>query len=163
MKSFCWERDGRNCWAENESKNEEDNQIVIETEIEGGNFSHAGQGSSKLKSALKKLGVDHSFVKRSAVSAYEAEMNVVIHAERGKVISKISGKKVRTEVRDQGKGIEDIEKALVPGFSTASEEIREMGFGAGLGLPNIKKNADRLFIETEEGRGTKIEITICLG
>ena len=161
MEKYEWKRDGVDCWNKGLNDKSGENQVLLETEIEGGNFSHAGEGSSKLKSAMKKLGIDHSLIKRSAISAYEAEMNVVIHASQGKMVSEITREKVRTVVNDEGDGIKDIQKAMKPGFSTASEEVREMGFGAGLGFVNIKRNADKLSIKTREGEGTRIEMIIC--
>lgn len=163
MKKYEWKRDGVRCWDEQNDNDESGkNHVLLETKIEGGNFSHAGEGSSKLKSAMKKLGIEHSLIKRSAISVYEAEMNVVIHASQGKMVSEITRKKVHTVVKDEGDGIKDIQKAMKPGFSTASEEVREMGFGAGLGFVNIKRNTDKLLIKTREGKGTRIEMTICL-
>lgn len=162
MQTFEWRREEATCLEGNGSSQEEDNNVVLETEIQGGDFSHAGAGSSELKNTMKKLGIPHKIVKRTAVSAYEAEMNVVIHSEEGKMITKINRDKVKIEVEDRGKGIPDIEKALQPGYSTASEEIREMGFGAGLGFSNIKNNTDKLLIRSEPEQGTYVEIVVCL-
>lgn len=167
MPSYLWKNDEATCLRNGDErekglKKDGKGSIVLQTEIEGGDFGHAGQGSSQLKETMKKLGIDSQLIKRSAISAYEAEMNVVIHSRQGKMEAIISSDKVIVSIQDQGSGIEDIEQALRPGYSTASEEVREMGFGAGLGLSNMKRNADRLFIESEIGEGTEVEITICL-
>jgi len=127
-------------------------------EIEGGNFSKAGTASSEVKKILKQLNVDPKLIKRVVVALYEAEVNVVAHAYEGNVIVNISVERIQIMVSDIGPGIPDVEKAMVQGFSTASKEVREMGFGAGMGLPNIKKNTDEMNIITEVGKGTKVEL-----
>jgi len=127
-------------------------------EIEGGNFSKAGTASSEVKKILKQLNVDPKLIKRIVVALYEAEVNVVAHAYEGNVIVNISVERIQIMVSDIGPGIPDVEKAMVQGFSTASKEVREMGFGAGMGLPNIKKNTDEMNIITEVGKGTKVEL-----
>ncbi|MFP4588491.1 MAG: ATP-binding protein [Candidatus Bipolaricaulota bacterium] len=162
MQTYEWERGDASCLEECKNEAAGKANIVMETEIEGGDFSHAGQGASDLKGRMKKLGIPHETVKRTAVSAYEAEMNVVIHTLRGTMRSTITSNRVKVTVKDEGQGISDIEKALKPGYSTATEEVREMGFGAGLGFTNIRRNADRLLIKTKDGEGTEIEIIVCL-
>ena len=127
-------------------------------EIEGGNFSKAGTASSEVKKILKQLNVDPKLIKRVVVALYEAEVNVVAHAYEGNVIVNISVERIQIMVSDIGPGIPDVKKAMVQGFSTASKEVREMGFGAGMGLPNIKKNTDEMNIITEVGKGTKVEL-----
>lgn len=127
-------------------------------EIEGGNFSKAGTASSEVKKILKQLNVDPKLIKRVVVALYEAEVNVVAHAYEGNVVVNISVDRIQIMVSDIGPGIPDVEKAMVRGFSTASKEVREMGFGAGMGLPNIKKNTDEMNIDTEVGKGTKVEL-----
>ncbi|HKL07528.1 MAG TPA: ATP-binding protein, partial [Bacteroidales bacterium] len=114
----------------------------FEYDIEGGDFSKAGNVSSLLKKTLKQLVGNHKIVKRIVVSMYEAEVNVVAHAYSGKVIIDIDTDKISIQVKDKGPGIEDIEQAMQDGYSTASEQVREMGFGAGMGLSNIKNNSD---------------------
>lgn len=128
-------------------------------ELEGGNFSKAGHASSEVKKILKQLSVDPRIIKRVVVALYEGEVNVVAHAHRGQVMVDIDEKRIYIRIQDQGPGIPDIDLAMQEGFSTASESVREMGFGAGMGLPNIKKNADNLNIESEVGRGTILEMT----
>lgn len=130
----------------------------FEYEIEGGNFSRAGYASSEVKKRLRQLNVDLQIVKRIVVALYEAEVNVVAHAFQGKMIVEIDEEKILLILEDTGPGIADIEKAMEEGFSTASPEVREMGFGAGMGLPNIKKNVDHLKITSEVGEGTRVEM-----
>jgi serine/threonine-protein kinase RsbT len=128
--------------------------------IEGRNFHHAGRTSTEIKSILKQLGIDSMTIRRVAIAAYEAEMNVVMYARQAVLTFEVTPKKIRLIVDDQGPGIADITLAMQEGYSTATEEMREMGFGAGMGLPNIKRNSDNLNIESVVGKGTRLEITI---
>lgn len=128
-------------------------------ELEGGNFSKAGYASSQIKKVLKQLSVDPKVVKRVVVALYEAEVNIVAHAWRGTVRAEIDGEKIRLELEDEGPGIPDIDRAMQEGYSTASEAVREMGFGAGMGLPNMKKNVDELTIDSRVGVGTTVRMT----
>jgi len=132
-------------------------------DIEGGDFSRAGAAASRVKQILKEIGLDSNYVKRAVVIAYEAEINVVSYATRGKMTLTVSPAKIDITVEDVGPGIEDIELAMQEGYSTASDWIREMGFGAGMGLPNIKKNSDFLEIESEVGVGTRVHAEVHLG
>jgi anti-sigma regulatory factor (Ser/Thr protein kinase) len=125
-------------------------------QIEGGDFSTAGTISSNVKKFLKQLNVDGSIIKRTVVALYEAEVNVVAHAYRGKVEVDYFENKIQIRIIDEGPGISDIEKAMQAGFSTASPEVREMGFGAGMGLPNMKNNTDELIVNSEVGVGTTV-------
>jgi serine/threonine-protein kinase RsbT len=127
--------------------------------IEGGNFSAAGMASSEVKKILKQLNLSPALIKRVAVAMYEAEVNIVAHAYKGQMEVDIDSEKVFMRFTDEGPGIEDIDLAMKEGFSTASEEVRQMGFGAGMGLPNIKKNVDLLKVNSEVGKGTRVEIT----
>jgi anti-sigma regulatory factor (Ser/Thr protein kinase) len=127
--------------------------------IEGGDFTHAGNGSSQIKKLLKQLNINPYLIKRTVVALYEAEMNVVAHAYKGIIDVDIDSDKVFIKIQDDGPGIADINQAMQEGFSTASSLVREMGFGAGMGLPNIKKNADRFDIRSQVGVGTCLEIT----
>jgi len=129
-------------------------------EIEGRDFRNAGKISSKVKEILKELGFDPPFVRRVAIASYEAEMNIVCHAEKGMLHFTVSPGELRIVVRDKGPGIPDIELAMQEGYSTAPPEIREMGFGAGMGLPNIKKNVTILNIVSTVGEGTVVEMII---
>ncbi|MCZ4693979.1 anti-sigma regulatory factor [Ancylomarina euxinus] len=127
-------------------------------DIEGGNFSNAGTASSDVKKVLKKLNVDPKLIKRIVVSIYEAEVNVVAHAYEGEMNVSIFPDKIIVRIVDKGPGIADIELAMQKGYSTASPEVREMGFGAGMGLPNIKKNTNELNIKSTVGVGTEVEL-----
>ncbi len=128
--------------------------------IQGRDFLNAGKASTAIKSALKALGVDATVVRRVAIAAYEAEMNVVMYAWRGEVDVAITPGGVTILVQDEGPGIPDIGLAMQEGYSTATQEMREMGFGAGMGLANIKKNADEFRITSTVGTGTRLEITV---
>lgn len=129
-------------------------------EIQGRDFANAGRASTTVKEILREIGLPPAVVRRAAIAAYEAEMNVVLYARQGTMELEVTPAEVRILVNDQGPGIADIELAMQEGYSTASEEIREMGFGAGMGLPNIRKNADEFRIESEVGRGTGLDILI---
>ncbi|KAF5067683.1 Serine/threonine-protein kinase RsbT [anaerobic digester metagenome] len=130
----------------------------FEFHVEGGNFSKAGSASSQLKKILKQLNVDPRVIKRVVVALYEAEVNIVAHAYQGVIYIDIDTEKIEIRLIDEGPGIEDIELAMQQGYSTASPEVREMGFGAGMGLPNIKNNSDRMSITSQVGKGTTVEI-----
>lgn len=137
--------------------------MVFEFEVEGGNFSKAGTASSEIKKILSQLDIDYSMIKRVVVAMYEAEVNVVAHATSGKITAEIDTGKISIVVDDEGPGIEDIGKAMEAGFSTASQKVREMGFGAGMGLPNIKKNVDKFKISSQPGKGTRLEMEVTFG
>ena len=124
--------------------------------MEGGDFTTAGNASSQIKKMLKQLNVDPRVVKRVVIALYEAEVNIVAHAYRGVITAETLPSGVRLKLADEGPGIPDIEQAMTPGFSTASAQVREMGFGAGMGLPNISENADEFRIESEVGKGTTL-------
>lgn len=140
----------------------EDGKGTIEGcfQLVGGDFTNAGAASSELKATLSRLGVSQDVITRITIAAFEAEMNVIIHAVAGTMYYEISEKEVRVTVTDMGPGIEDIELAMKEGYSTAPDWVREMGWGAGMGLPNIKKNADIFKIDSVVGEGTTLEITI---
>ncbi|UCC41221.1 MAG: anti-sigma regulatory factor [Candidatus Aminicenantes bacterium] len=131
-------------------------------EITGGDFSSAGRISTSIKEILQEIGIDSSIIVRAAIASYEAEMNVVMYAQRAVLILNITPEKLHLKLEDEGPGIENIDMAMKEGFSTATDEMREMGFGAGMGLPNIKKNADKFEISSTPGKGTSLKITICL-
>ncbi len=130
--------------------------------IEDGDFVNAGESSCKIRNMLREIGINSDIIRRIAIAAYEAEMNVVMYAERGTMRINVYRDRILLTVDDNGPGIEDIELAMRPGYSTATEEMREMGFGAGMGLPNMKKNADNFRITSKVGKGTKLEIKILL-
>ena len=127
--------------------------------LERGNISRAGAASSEIKKILKQLNVDALLIKRIVVALYEAEVNVVAHAYEGVMNVVLDGKSIVVTITDKGPGIPDIAKAMQEGFSTASPEVREMGFGAGMGLPNMQKNCDKLTIESKVNEGTKVTMT----
>lgn len=126
--------------------------------IEGGNFSKAGSASSEVKKILKQLNVNPKIIKRTVVSLYEAEVNVVAHAFEGDMKVEIDPEKIVVKIDDNGPGIPDIDQAMQEGFSTATPQVREMGFGAGMGLPNIKRNSDQMNITSTVDVGTQVEI-----
>lgn len=140
----------------------DENSLSQNFEIDGRDFSKAGTISTKVKELLQEVGIDSSIIRRAAIAAYEAEMNIVMYAERGEMELNITPEKLRIRLQDEGPGIEDTEKAMQEGFSTATDEMREMGFGAGMGLPNIKKNADKFRISSTKGKGTTVDIVIYL-
>jgi len=125
-------------------------------------FVRAGHASSRLKTTLSRLGVNPRIVRRVAIAAYEAEMNIVIYTDGGELIAEVDPQRVHLLAIDRGPGIPDIEKAMEPGFSTAPDWVREMGFGAGMGLPNIKNCADEMHLESTLGVGTRLEVVIYL-
>ncbi|AHW58925.1 Anti-sigma regulatory factor (Ser/Thr protein kinase) [Draconibacterium orientale] len=128
--------------------------MKLEFDIASGDFSKAGRASSRIKKMLKQLQVDPKVIKRIVVAIYEAEVNVVAHSVGGKMLAEIDGTGITVIVQDNGPGIEDIEKAMQEGYSTATKAVRNMGFGAGMGLPNINRNTDEFTIESELGVGT---------
>lgn len=133
-------------------------QAVLEVAyaIVGGDFSQAGEGASRLKRVLQQVGLSPSLVRRIAVAAYEAELNIVIHAYSGTLKAKVSVNKVEVWAEDKGPGIPNVELAMTEGYSTAPDHIRALGFGAGMGLPNIRRNADAMEISTTLGTGTTV-------
>jgi anti-sigma regulatory factor (Ser/Thr protein kinase)/iron only hydrogenase large subunit-like protein len=128
--------------------------------IVGGDYNKSGHASRSVKEQLKKIGAEPSAIRRAMIAAYEAEMNVVIHAHHGQMEVTFNQGRLDVEVVDEGPGIADIELALKDGYSTAPPAARELGFGAGMGLPNIKKNADRFSIQSEVGKGTRVSFSI---
>ncbi|MCK4763728.1 MAG: hypothetical protein KAW12_16120 [Candidatus Aminicenantes bacterium] len=126
--------------------------------VDGKDFASAGLVSTGIKTILKEIGYNMQLIRRVAISTYEGEMNVVMHAEKATVTLTASDSEIRVVINDKGKGIPDIQEAMVPGFSTATEEQRAMGFGAGMGLPNMKKNSDEINVTSEVGKGTKLEM-----
>ena len=126
--------------------------------ISGGDFSHAGDASSKVKKLLKQLDIDARKIKSIVIALYEAEVNIVAHAREGRIDIKIDKERITMVLTDRGPGIPDIDQAMVEGFSTASREVREMGFGAGMGLSNMKRNSDVLEISSRPGEGTTVKI-----
>ena len=136
--------------------------MVLRYDVEGDEFISAGVASSKVKKALKQLDIKPDIIRKISVAMYEAEINMVIHASGGIIEAEITPERIHVILQDHGPGIEDIELAMTAGYSTASSEARQMGFGAGMGLPNMKRYADILHVESEVGVGTTVEITVDL-
>ncbi|WP_027629167.1 ATP-binding protein [Ruminiclostridium cellobioparum] len=134
--------------------------IKLKYDIPANDFVAAGEASSNVKKKLAQIGIAADKIKKAAIAMYEAEINAVIHANGGTADVEICLDRVIIAIIDNGPGIPDLELAMTEGYSTASDNIREMGFGAGMGLPNMKKYADKLDINTEVGIGTKVTITV---
>ena len=132
--------------------------MLFKYDVEGGNFSKAGYVSSEVKKILKQINIDSKIIKRIVVALYEGEVNVVAHALSGTVSVDVDDKQISIRIEDKGPGIEDIALAMKEGYSTASETVREMGFGAGMGLSNIKRNTDWFNINSKVGEGTILEM-----
>lgn len=134
--------------------------IHLRYEVPGDDFTRAGEASGAVKKRLKSLGYNSDAIRRVAIAMYEAEINMVIHAEGGYCDVDIYPDKVEILLSDKGPGIPDVEKAMQAGYSTAPDNVRNLGFGAGMGLPNIKKYTDEMRIETEIGVGTNLYLTV---
>ena len=141
----------------------QDNCIHIEYIVVDQDFSRAGEASSDLKKRLKQLNVDPRSIRRVSIAMYEGEINMVIHANGGKIDAYIYPDHIDLSLQDVGPGIPDIEKAMEVGFSTAKPNVMALGFGAGMGLPNMKKNSDSMKITSEVGKGTTVDMTINFG
>lgn len=133
-----------------------DNTLLLDFMIEKGNFLSAGNASSKTKKTLQSIGLENGLIRKISIATYEAEMNLVIHSLGGTIRVSIGGNKVIINVEDKGPGIKNVDLAMTEGYSTATNEIREMGFGAGMGLPNIKRCSDDFHINSTIDVGTKI-------
>ena len=133
--------------------------IKLEYTVSGEDFTRAGEASSDLKNMLKQLGVSPDVVRKVSIAMYEGEINMVIHANGG-IITVYISTEVTMILKDSGPGIPDIDKAMQAGYSTAPDNIRSLGFGAGMGLPNMKKYSDDMKIETELGVGTTVTMTV---
>jgi serine/threonine-protein kinase RsbT len=137
-----------------------DQGLTLEFVLEGADFNSAGEASSRIKRTLQQLGVRPDIIRRIAISTYEAEMNVIIHAYSGILRAEIYSDRTEICVDDKGPGIPNLELAMQEGYSTAPDHIREMGFGAGMGLPNMVRCTDQFDIKTETGIGTKLSMII---
>lgn len=124
--------------------------------VDGNDFISCGHASEAVKRTLKELGMPSELIRRVSIAMYEGEINMVIHAEGGVADVEIFSDEVKIYLRDHGKGIADVAQAMQEGFSTATDDIRELGFGAGMGLPNMKKYADEMVIDTKVGVGTTV-------
>ncbi len=134
----------------------ENKSVKLCFDVAGGDFERAGEASAKIKKMLQRLGVPADIVRRVAIGTYEAEMNVIIHAGGGQVMAEVFSDATVIRVSDHGPGIPDIQKAMQEGYSTAPEHVRQMGFGAGMGLPNMVKCSDDIDIRSRVGEGTEI-------
>jgi CBS domain-containing protein/anti-sigma regulatory factor (Ser/Thr protein kinase) len=137
--------------------------LILRYQIKQGDFTHGGTASSKIKQALLRLGADPQVARRCGIAIYEAEMNLIIHATNGGEIRiEVEPHQIKMETRDDGPGIEDVELVMKPGYSTATEEIRELGFGAGMGLVNMKRCVDDMKLESTPGKGSRLKMKIKL-
>ena len=134
--------------------------IKLEYIVSAEDFTRAGEASSDLKNILKQMGVSPDTVRKVSIAMYEGEINMVIHANGGVITDFVTPKEVTMILKDSGPGIPDIDKAMQAGYSTAPDNIRSLGFGAGMGLPNMKKYSDDMKIETELGVGTTVTMTV---
>ena len=134
--------------------------LKFEYTVDGKDFTRAGEASSALKRDLKKIGVNPDVVRRIAIAMYEGEINMVIHAGGGEIDVEITENDINMILEDHGPGIENVELAMKEGYSTAPDNIRSLGFGAGMGLPNIKKYTDEFRLETQVGVGTKLILKV---
>ena len=137
-----------------------ENAIVLQYHVSADDFTRAGEASSDVKRKLKQMGVNPEAIRKVAIAMYEGEINMVIHADGGEITVEITPEKIDMILDDKGPGIKDVELAMQAGYSTAPDEIRSLGFGAGMGLPNMKKYSDQMEIDTRIGEGTKITMTV---
>lgn len=128
--------------------------------VDGEDFTRAGEASSDVKGKLKQMGVSPDVVRKVAIAMYEGEINMVVHAKGGDITVEVTPSEIIMTLKDVGPGIPDVEKAMQAGYSTANENIRSLGFGAGMGLPNMKKYSDELTIDTELGVGTTVVMKV---
>lgn len=134
--------------------------INLTFDVPGDDFTRAGEASGAVKHKLRKLGYNSDAIRRMAIAMYEAEINMVIHAGGGQIYVEIHPDRVNAKLVDQGPGIPDVDKAMQEGYSTAPDNVRNLGFGAGMGLPNIKKYADEMKIDTKIGEGTTMYLSV---
>ena len=136
--------------------------LTLRYEIPDDDFTRAGEASGNVKKKLKKLGLNPEAIRKVAIAMYEGEINMVIHANGGVIDVEVLPDKIVMVLKDKGPGIPDIEKAMQEGFSTAGENVRNLGFGAGMGLPNMKKYSDKMTIDTVVGEGTTVTMEVNL-
>ncbi len=136
--------------------------LHLHFDVDGDDFTRAGEASGTVKSTMKKLGMDTQAIRKVAIAMYEGEINMVIHASGGTADVDISSTGVDILLNDKGPGIEDIEQAMQEGFSTAPESVRSLGFGAGMGLPNMRKYTDEMKVESTLGVGTTVRMRVNL-
>lgn len=135
-------------------------RLIFHFDVNGDDFTSAGQASVQVKKNLRQLGLDAEIIRRVSIAMYEGEINMVIHAGGGTADVSVCEEYIEIVLEDKGPGIKDIEQAMMAGYSTAPDSIRSMGFGAGMGLPNMKKNSDTMEIYSEPGVGTRIVMRI---
>ena len=136
--------------------------ITFKYDVDGSDFTSAGQASVDIKKNLRRLGLDHDIIRRVSIAMYEGEINMVIHAKGGVATVRVTENYIEIILDDKGPGIKSVEQAMQEGFSTAPDAIRSLGFGAGMGLPNMKRYSDEMNIESEVGVGTKIVMKVFL-
>lgn len=136
------------------------NTITLHYTVDGNDFTRAGEASAAVKKTLRQLGIHPDIIRKVAIALYEGEINMVIHANGGEIKIEISPTEIDMVLTDQGKGIENIELAMQEGYSTAPDEVRSLGFGAGMGLSNMKKNTDIMTIESTVNVGTTVHMVI---
>lgn len=134
--------------------------INLTYDVPGDDFTRAGEASGNVKKQLRRLGYNSDAIRRIAIAMYEAEINMVIHADGGEISVEIHPNKIDVKLVDHGPGIPDVEKAMQAGYSTAPDNVRSLGFGAGMGLPNIKKYTDEMKIDTVIGQGTTMYLSV---
>ncbi len=137
-------------------------RLVFRFDVDGDDFTSAGQASVHVKKNLRQLGLDSDVIRRVSIAMYEGEINMVIHAGGGVAEVAVTEEYIEIILEDNGPGIKDIEKAMQAGYSTAPDTIRSLGFGAGMGLPNMKKNSDMMNISSTVGVGTRIVMRVNL-
>ena len=136
--------------------------LTLEYRVSGGDLARAGASAGGVKTALKRLGISPAVVRRVAIATYEAEMNLIFYTSGGRIVVKVEADRIHLTVEDDGPGIADVDQAMQPGFSTASDSIRELGFGAGMGLCNILASADKMDLKSDLGKGTLLQVEILM-
>lgn len=137
-------------------------ELIFNFDVDGNDFTSAGQASIQIKKNLRSLGLDPEIIRRVSIAMYEGEINMVIHAGGGKAVVKVCEDYIEVVLRDSGPGIKNVEQAMLEGFSTAPDQIRSLGFGAGMGLPNMKRYTDDMKIESTVGVGTTVTMRVNL-
>lgn len=137
-----------------------EDKIVLNYHVEGNDLAQAGEASSKMKMALRRLGLSPDLIRRAAICMYEGEINMVIHADGGDVTVEVGLNEIIITMKDTGPGIANVEQAMEEGYTTADDVARDLGFGAGMGLPNMKRYSDEMTVESTVGAGTTVRMTI---
>ena len=138
-------------------------KLVLNYTVDGGDLTQAGEASSKMKMTLRKLGMPPEAIRRAAICMYEGEINMVIHADGGTVTVEVGLDEIDMTLTDVGPGIPDVERAMAEGYTTAGDVARDLGFGAGMGLPNMKRYSDEMTVESTVGVGTTVRMKIRIG